>query len=603
MATDGGKGSGQSSSPSGDDSSETPTPGPQLTHMTKGRARGPRRRVPTATAAAQKTQTTAAMEQPSPPPELIKAVAQPSPPSPVKQEEPLTSKDKKPDGVLKANGNLDEAKTPAPLSIQQQVAEKAALRARPSPIQVASNISHRDEQPEPAVPFPLRRQPTSPETPTTNPPSPIKPHKTGDDMSQPSSPKKLDTKRMSKFLEDCSVNNPWSELAKEPIKLTHQRTGSRSPVKADRFEPQPPSPTKVDSEPVASVRSAASRFGAGAAKSPPPAPKPSFSSFGGASGPGTPSYKSKSPVRPLPVTPGDGAKSPPPVESPVRSPTKQASELSTLLTDFFGPNRPRRDYKIDPVELLMSRPEGSGKVKTLNSQTFQITGDGKKVPVLAHYERTLFEREMYVCVHEFLNDGGKKTLQVYFWVGDEVSESTAEDAQLFAQREARSIGGRLIRIPQGREIAEFLQALGGAVVTRRGSSNKYDSLAPNMLCGRRHLGQVVFDEVDFTPASLCAGFPYLIAQSGKCYLWKGKGSNVDELSCAKLIGMDLTLTGELIEYEEGSEPASFWDMFESGGKPHSADHWKLKPSYSKYGSRLFRSEADSQPQVGSSQHD
>lgn len=281
----------------------------------------------------------------------------------------------------------------------------------------------------------------------------------------------------------------------------------------------------------------------------------------------------------------------------MRSPGKSGSEVATLLTDFFGPDRPRRDYKVDPAELLASRPEPRGKVKTLSCQMHQISGDGKKLPVQAHYERTLFEREMYICVHKFETEAGWKTLNVYFWIGDEVPQTVAEDAQLFAQREAKSQGGNLVRIPQGCETSEFLQALGGAVVCRRGSSNKFDSLAPNMLCGRRHLGEVVFDEIEFDPLNLCTGFPYLIAQGGKCYLWKGKGSGVDELSCAKLIGLDLSLMGELIEYEEGSEPDSFWELFGTKAKPYSAGHWKLKPNFSKYGSRLFCSDAESRQQV------
>jgi hypothetical protein len=111
-----------------------------------------------------------------------------------------------------------------------------------------------------------------------------------------------------------------------------------------------------------------------------------------------------------------------------------------------------------------------------------------------------------------------------------------------------------------------------------------------MLCGRRHLGQIAFDEVDVSVDSLCSGFPYLISSpSGKLYLWKGKGSGADELGCARLIGMDLGLTGEIEEIEEGHETTSFLGIFGSapGKIPKSADHWRLKPSYDKYRTRLF----------------
>lgn len=249
----------------------------------------------------------------------------------------------------------------------------------------------------------------------------------------------------------------------------------------------------------------------------------------------------------------------------------------------------------------MRRPASTAKIQTQRAQLIQLTSEGKKIPVPSHYERFLFEREMYICPHSYLDHSGKKVDEVYFWVGDEVPGSQADDAHLFAAREARAFGGKLVKLTQGKETSEFLQALGGIVIIRRGSSNKYDSLAPNMLCGRRYLGQVAFDEVDFSPLSLCSGFPYLITQQGKCYLWKGKGSDVEELGCSRLVGMDLALMGELLEVEEGSEPDSFWSIFGGGTRPSSADHWRLKPNYDKYCSRLFCATAiDKQEQVWSS---
>jgi hypothetical protein len=80
----------------------------------------------------------------------------------------------------------------------------------------------------------------------------------------------------------------------------------------------------------------------------------------------------------------------------------------------------------------------------------------------------------------------------------------------------------------------------------------------------------------------------ILTQSGKSYLWKGKGSSIDELSCARLIGMDFGLTGEIEEVEDGNEPASFLQTFGSGTAiPKSADHWRMKPNYNKYCGRLF----------------
>lgn len=80
-----------------------------------------------------------------------------------------------------------------------------------------------------------------------------------------------------------------------------------------------------------------------------------------------------------------------------------------------------------------------------------------------------------------------------------------------------------------------------------------------MLCGRPHMGHAAFDEVDLSKASLCSDFPYIIArpitlQETKVFLWKGKRCGPEAIGIARLIGMDLNPSGEIIEVEEGEEP-------------------------------------------------
>ncbi|KAF4119273.1 GEL protein [Geosmithia morbida] len=580
MAVEGGKSSSDPAASTASD--EPPKPGPSLTHMTKARARGPRRKAPSSTVPTSKKAPATAESSSQPAAELetiveSKPASIPTPDEVEKEPEevgkpPGAGRDQQ-EVTASDEGTQPTGDTPAPISIQQQVAAVAASRGRPASAS------------------------TSPERKPVSPPSPIRPQKTGGagEASQPSSPKKLDVKRISKFLDGSSVINS-SPKPEPPAKDTppSRRTGSTSPFKAEKNLPAAPA---VD---VASRIDAA--MANSSSPSPTPAPRPQFYSPGNA-GPGPSALERNRPptieTRPLPPAPSSDANAASPVvDTPARSPSKQTREASSLLTEFFGPARPTKSCKVDPAALLSARPQEAGETKTLSWQMAQIGSDGKKSAVQAHNAHTLFEKEMYIGAHEFTGANGKKAVHVFFWVGDDVPSSTAEDTQLFAQREARSLGGTLIKLRQGKETGEFLQAVGGPVVTRRGSSHKHDSLAPSMLCGRRHLGQVVFDEVDFSPASLCAGFAYLVAQSGRCYLWKGKGSSVDELSCARLIGMDMSLTGEMAEYDEGSEPESFWGLFPAGGvKAHSADHWRLKPNYSMYGGRLFCSEADARQQI------
>ncbi|KAF6238479.1 hypothetical protein HO173_003447 [Letharia columbiana] len=276
--------------------------------------------------------------------------------------------------------------------------------------------------------------------------------------------------------------------------------------------------------------------------------------------------------------------------------------VSALLAEVFDEYPSSKlSISIDTQAILISRcsNDNSLKIKTLRKQVFEITDNGRSVPVPSHQEHILFEDRLYLCTHVFGALAGTRTTEVYLWCGDGVPSSSIEDAQLFAKKVAKDNNGKLIILKQGKETTNFFQALGGIVITRRGSGSRPESLsgtaATYLLCGRQHVGQIAFDEVDFSPRSLCKGFPYIVsARSGKIYLWKGGGSGADELGCARLIGMDLGLGGEIEEIDEGHEPDAFWQSFPGGkrcastAEGASAGHWHLKPSCEKYTTRLYR---------------
>ena len=296
-----------------------------------------------------------------------------------------------------------------------------------------------------------------------------------------------------------------------------------------------------------------------------------------------------------------------PLQQASKSPVPRTSEAVRLFTDFFDevPISKSR-VPIDAQAILTSRPSSgaSGKIKTLRKQMWEISVSGKKLPVPPHQEHILFEENLYLCTHVFGTSTGNKTTEIYLWCGDGVALSAAEDAQLFARRVAKENNGKLIILNQGKETSNFFQALGGIVITRRGSSSRAESssnaTATYMLCGRRHIGQIAFDEVDFNPKSLYGGFPYIIsARFGKLYLWKGKGSNADELGCARLIGMDLGLTGEIEEVDEGNEPAGFWEVFPNGKQETAmqAGHWHRKSSCENYNTRMFNVDVETPPKT------
>ncbi|KAK7951181.1 uncharacterized protein PG986_006909 [Apiospora aurea] len=541
----------QGSTPSTD--SGEGSSGPKLTHLTKGRARGPKRNAPTTvpapTVAQQKAPEATEPQKPSSP-----ALGSTSPKESEKPMSPVA--DPKPD----AKSPVDE-----PAISPGYMPRRKSIKIQE---QLALFGGHRS-------------------------PSPTKRPDESESSSQPASPRKLNAKRMSRFLDESNQDgnkSPQREALKSPLSEATPKPLFSKPSSPENKSPPLASPSRPLPDPIPSPKRG--QEAGPELKSPPldtraakPAPEPLDLD-----------RESRGSPRPLPSPQVTS----PVATSPAWSPTKLAMESSSALTDFFGTQRPKRDYRADAAELLMNRPSTSApQIRTLDTQLFQLSPDGKKVPVRAGHERHLFEGEMYLCSHTFNNESGKTTCEVYFWAGCEVPGPVVEDVSIFVSQEARSLGGNLIKFRQGKETPEFLAALGGIVITQRGSSIKYDSLAPRILCGRRYMGQIVFDEVDFLSVSLCSGFPYLITTSGRCYLWKGKGSGVDELSCARLVGMDYALMGELEEVEDGREPDDFWALFEAGtaAKAGSADHWRLKPNYEKYCSRLFMSDEASKQQI------
>ncbi|KAL5335343.1 hypothetical protein BJX70DRAFT_375358 [Aspergillus crustosus] len=269
----------------------------------------------------------------------------------------------------------------------------------------------------------------------------------------------------------------------------------------------------------------------------------------------------------------------------------QADESLEAISNFFK-TFPRSSDRvnIDPQLMLMDKNDNP-TIRTLRKQIWEITGEGRKQDLPINQEYILYEGAMYLCVHKF-EEAGTVRSEVYLWCGDDVWGGAVDNALPFARKIARETGCKLEIVSQGKEHSRFIQALGGILITRRGSSSRSSSSAIFMLCGRQHLGQMVFDEVDFSPQNLCTGYPFVIsAMFGKVYLWKGRGSSAVEIGAARLIGMDLGLTGEFEEVAEEEEPSSFYEVFpqhKETGDYLRSDDWLLKPAHDHFRLRLLR---------------
>ncbi len=587
--------------------------GPQLTHMTKARARGPKRRLPksvTEDPAAESSTSATGSEPKKRFPET------PSQGNPSIAKSQLSSvfperSETRPLASISNNGNrkASQPNTPRKPSTSIVSLEKTQAISPSSPKESLEGDTKPSAaikpKPETSMKDDQIRKPSAPPSQPL-PPTPATPLKVQGSQVSPSRPNLGQENQRNEAKEDYqpppSVRNAAVTWEQSPALNSRQHTRAKSPIKL---------PTRKD-EAIALEEAGLAREEAEAPvglgiqtirKQPEIAtpldrnlPSPSPRS------PKSPPLPAKKPAS---IANRVVSNSPLPKAKPehLSSLVSKTSDAASLFAEYFNeiPNSSGR-VNIDTQSILASRSSGAGsnKIKTLRKQIWEVTGDGKSVAVPSHQEHILYEESMYLCTHVFGNAAGTRNTEVYLWCGDGVPTSAAEDAHLFAKKVAKDSNGKLVILQQGKETSNFFEALGGIVITRRGSSSRADAPssagAMYMLCGRRHVGQIAFDEVDFDPRSLCPGFPYIIsARFGKLYLWKGSGSSADELGCARLIGMDLGLTGEIEEIDEGREPSSFWEAF-TGGKPKTAgitgvngkaQHWHLKPSCEKYTTRLF----------------
>ncbi|KAF2119875.1 hypothetical protein BDV96DRAFT_485510 [Lophiotrema nucula] len=586
-------------------------PAPELNHMTKGRARGPKRRAPASKQASTETKEASPSKAP------IAAVPL------VKTADVLFSTE-----VARANNSSEEqsiAKTPA----------RDSLEAKPSAPTKSLDLSKRLSK-SPSSELAQKPEPLVIEKTPAKPVSVPKPSPKADVSSPSSSPRvaswrssrplptppvkpELQKERSAALKEIAPPNAEVSPTRKDPspdkpsfsVKSATALWGqssSSSPAPAQRVRSPIKLPTRADEKAALEDAGIARSEEAPAIQEQPkplaPKPKPVGLGLGSVAGFFGARSRESSPVPPakpvsvraLPVSPpasGDRPQSEPFKASPM------PEKSDGMFAEFFAEppvTSGALPDNIDTVQVLKNppyEPNSTNKIRTLRKQIQEVTGDGKLINVPVQEEHVLFQDSMYICTHIYGDLKGAKFTDVYLWSGNGVAEATLEDAQLFGRNVAKQNQGKLIILRQGNETPNFFEALGGIVITRRGSKPAGKDY---MLCGRRHLGHLVFDEVDFSLKSFCSGFAYLISTSGgKVYLWKGRGCSSEELSGARLMGMDLTLTGELVEVDEGTESQDLINIFPPHvGKgpaiPRSADHWRYKAGSDKYRTRLFKIE-------------
>ena len=539
-----------------------------LTHMTKARAKGPKRRAPKVEPAARSRSSSAdllgAVESSAASPGAVAA-----PKRPKSQQAPTT-----------AVSTLFNSGT--------DVSKSAAERPKPARAWGPSTSSVR--KPQSSVPGPSR-EPSQPKS--TSGPEPdtnganFKQEKSATEVVASSTKEKPQV--ASKSPELRKVSSPFSmqdRLQTSTKPVTPQKSSfsvaaqpspkPETPAKSETISMKPdvvptpmstpvkqpiPYPTiKKDSRPIAQMAKYNGVQGLGLKMSPSP-------------------QATNAATKPRVLTP--------PPDREVKSPAPRPDVIRSILDGYVGTIGKDHDRaEFDAQQFLTAGKHSPTKIRTTHHAVYEISGDGKKTALPSQQQHILHEESMYLVVHKFAAENGTATSEVNLWCGDRVSDAAVEDVQIFCRRDAREHGTKLEVVKQGKESANFIQAFGGILITRRTKSS-----ALYMLCGRRHLGHIVFDEVDIDASSLCPGYTFLVsAPYGKLFLWKGKGAGADEIGSARLIGTDLGLTGEIEEIDQGSEPGSFWDAVGGRKQVEWSNDWLQRSDMHGFPTVMYRVE-------------
>ncbi|KAF4547115.1 Hypothetical protein D9617_58g048260 [Elsinoe fawcettii] len=538
-----------------------PSKGGELTHMTKGRAKGPKRRKPQASKAegspAKALDTATPISMPKrnersevAPTASSRAPIQPRPKSIAVRTLSMTLSDKP----------MEKDKPPTPT-------KSTSLPIRAAGTQAEQSLRSSQEQPRP---LPTLASPVmiteKPRVEARNNASPVMSNMDG--TSDKSVSKSEDNKENASELP--SVRNAAAKWGK--LDTSRANTSRGTPIKL---------PSREDEE--AAMRSAGLlsnsplRYqtlkpeGLGISTAASDSPKSSKYPLSPPASGGMPPKPAKS-SRVVSQTLGEApsVKDDDDLTTP-RTSTAPVTRAGKMLSEYFGsiPTISTR-LEIDAQAILTADKPPPGR--TLR-KTIQLLADNGKLTALpTEREYILFSSAVYIVTHIFGSPSGQRQTEVFLWAGKDVSAAGVEDAQIFAKRVAKDAASGARSTPpvtvvrQSCEPSSFFQALGGIVIVRNGS-HAATATRPYMLCGRPHLGHIAFDEVDMSLDDLVPVYPYIIVnpvtiQDTQVYLWKGANCGAEAVGSARLISMDLS-SRDVLEVTSGSEPAQFLSLFAS----------------------------------------
>ncbi|KAG8833648.1 hypothetical protein FRC17_010313 [Serendipita sp. 399] len=186
-----------------------------------------------------------------------------------------------------------------------------------------------------------------------------------------------------------------------------------------------------------------------------------------------------------------------------------------------------------------------------------------------------------------IKTSGLVATTVWAWIGKDVVLTEKEDAKL--TEIVTRFNTSLVKVYQGKEPYDLVQVLGGTVAIRHGSRLHWSPENTALHCVRSYGNHfIVIDEVELLSRNVCSGFSYCLSVLDTVVVWHGRGSLPAEreaaLSYAKSLAVESVTPTEV---EEGTGDETFWMMLDDEVYAN-ADYWRFKPQMQVTAPRLWR---------------
>ncbi|KAG9057566.1 hypothetical protein FS842_005778 [Serendipita sp. 407] len=187
-----------------------------------------------------------------------------------------------------------------------------------------------------------------------------------------------------------------------------------------------------------------------------------------------------------------------------------------------------------------------------------------------------YEGDVIAIVYRGKNKtSGLVATTVWAWIGRKAALTEKENGKLTDL--ATRFNTSLVKIDQGKEPYDLVQVLGGVIAIRHGSRSHWSPENTALHCIRAHGSHfIVIDQVEILSRNVCSGFSYCFSVLETVVVWYGRGSSVLEREAARSYAKSLVVEGiTLAELEEGSSDETFWMMLDDEVYAN-ADYWRFK---------------------------